>query len=63
MKHTLYQDPITHRFAVVRLPSRFIEGDTFVVPTSIQWFVRREDALATLSNLFDEDVPDGEYLH
>jgi hypothetical protein len=55
VKHTIYQDPITHRFAVVRLPSMFVEGDTITVPTTVQWFGTQEEALATLSSLFDED--------
>jgi hypothetical protein len=65
MKHTLYEHPVTHRFAVIRLPPRFIDGDSLVPPPSVQWFATREEALATLSNLFDqeEDVPDEDSLH
>jgi hypothetical protein len=55
VKHTIYQDPITHRFAVIRLPSTFIDGDRVTVPTTVQWFGTREEALATLSSLFDQD--------
>ena len=55
MKHTIYENPITHKFAVIRLPSRFIEGDTIQVPPSARWFRTREEALATLSDLFDQE--------
>ena len=55
MKHTLYEDPITHKFAVIRLPSRYIDGDKLHVPLATRWFTTREEALATLSELFDDD--------
>jgi hypothetical protein len=55
MKHTIYQHPITHRFALIRLPAMFFDGDKVPVPTSARWFGTREEALATLWNLFDED--------
>ena len=59
MKHTLYEHPVTHQFAMIRLPPRFIDSDRVVPPPAVQWFGTREDPLATLSNLFDqdEDVP------
>jgi len=55
MKHTLYEDPITHKFAVIRLPARFVDGDRVPVPRSARWFGTREEALATLSDLFNQD--------
>jgi len=65
MKHTLYEHPVTHQFAMIRLPPRFTDGDRVVLPPCVQWFATREEALATLSNLLDqeEDVPDEESLH
>jgi hypothetical protein len=63
MKHTLYEHPVTHQFAVFRLPSRFIDGDRVIPPPRVEWFGTREEALATLSTLFDqEDVPDEDCL-
>jgi hypothetical protein len=63
MKHALYEHPVTHQFAVVRLPPRFIDGDRVIPSSRVQWFGTREEALATLSNLFDqEDVPDEDCL-
>ena len=52
MRHGLYEDPITHKFAVIRLPSTFREGDEAPVPATPRWFETREEAVATL---FDED--------
>jgi hypothetical protein len=65
VKHTIYEDRITHKFAVIRLPARFVEGDTVPVPPSTRWFETREQALASLSDLFDqdEDVPVEGRLH
>jgi hypothetical protein len=55
MKHALYEDPVTHQFAVVRLPPRFVDGDRVIPPPRVQWFGTREEALATLSDLFDQE--------
>ena len=65
MKHTLYEHPVTHQFAMIRLPAKFIDGDSVVPPPAVQWFGTREEALATLSTLFDqdEDVPSEDCLH
>ena len=27
MKYTLYEDPVTHKFALVRLPDKFVDDD------------------------------------
>ena len=32
MKHTIYEDPVTHKFALLRLPIRFVEGDKLPEP-------------------------------
>ena len=55
MKHTLYEHPVTHQFAMIRLPPRFIDSDRVVPPPAVQWFGTREEALATLPKLFDQD--------
>ena len=65
MRHTLYEDPVTHKFAVIRLPWRHSEGDKVPIPRTARWFSTREEALATISDLFDQDE-DGhsdDYLH
>lgn len=55
MRHTLYEDPITRKFAVIRLPSRYVEGNELPIPPTARWFGTRDEALATLSHLFDQD--------
>ena len=55
MKHTLYEDPITHKFALVRIPPDHIEGDKLPIPPKVQWLDSREEAVATLRSLLDED--------
>lgn len=65
MKHVLYEHPVTRQFAIIRLPPRFIAGDRVVPPPAIQWFATREEALATLPDLFsqDENSTDETCLH
>jgi hypothetical protein len=53
VKHTLYEDPITHRFALIRLPEKFIEGDTLPMAPTVRWFASREEAIASLSELLN----------
>ena len=55
MRHALYEDPLTHKFAVIRLPLKFIDGDEVPIPPTARWFGTREEALATISDLFDQD--------
>lgn len=55
MRHTLYEDPVTHKFAMIRLPSKFVEGDKVPIPQTARWFGTREEALATIADLFDQD--------
>ena len=52
MRHGLYEDPITHKFAVIRLPSVFREDDEVPIPPATRWFETRDEAVATL---FAED--------
>jgi hypothetical protein len=65
MKHVIYEDRITHEFAVIRLPPGFVEGDKLPVPPSTRWFATRDEALATLASLFEqeEDAPPERHLH
>jgi len=62
MKHTLYEDPVTHKFALVRMPPKFVEGDRLPIPPTVQWFTTREGAVAALPGLFEiDDDQDEEY--
>jgi hypothetical protein len=53
MKHAIYEDRITLKFALVRLPDNFVEGDTLPILPTERWFDSREEALAALPELFD----------
>ena len=55
MKHTLYEDPRTHKFALIRLPDKFADGDALPIQPTDQWFSTREEALAALPELFKQD--------
>ena len=54
MKHTLYEDPVTHKFALIRLPERFADGDAVPILPTDRWFSTREEAVAALSELFNQ---------
>ena len=51
MKYTIYEDPITHRFGHLPLPSRFVEGDRLPPIVIERWFGSHEAAVAALSEL------------
>ena len=53
MKHVIYEDPISRKFALVRLPDRFIEGDKLPILSTERWFETHEDAVAALPELLD----------
>jgi hypothetical protein len=55
MKHAIYEDRITIKFALVRLPDNFVEGDTLSILPTERWFDSREEALAALPELFDRE--------
>lgn len=55
MKHAIYEDPITHRFALVRLPPGYFEGDKLPVVPDTRWFSTREEARAMLPDLLNQD--------
>jgi hypothetical protein len=55
MKHALYEHPVTHQFALIRLPKQFADGDTLSIPPSNHWFSTRQEAIAALPELFDQN--------
>ena len=59
MKHTIYEDPVTRKFALVRLPAKFAEGDKVPIPPTVRWLDTQEEVVAALPALFDEDEADG----
>jgi hypothetical protein len=58
MKYTIYEDPLTHKFALLPLPNRFVDGDTLPVALIDQWFGSREEAIAALPELLDREEGD-----
>jgi hypothetical protein len=53
MKHVIYEDPISRKFALIRLPDRFVEGDKLPIPPTERWFQTHEEAVAALPELLD----------
>ena len=55
MKHVMYEDPVTHKFALLLLPDKFREGDKLPLQPTDRWFDAREDGVAALSDLLDQE--------
>ena len=53
MKHTIYEDRVTHKFAIIRLPEKFAEGDKLPIPPTTRWFSTRAETLAALPDLLE----------
>jgi hypothetical protein len=58
MKYTIYEDPLTHKFALLPLPNRFVDGDTLPLAFIDQWFGSHEEAIAALPELLDREEGD-----
>ena len=59
MRYTIYEDPLTHRFAFVALPNGFVDGDKLPVAAIDRWFSSWADAIAALPDLLKREE-DGE---
>jgi len=55
MKYGIYEDPITHRFAHLPLPGRFVDGDELPAVVTDRWFESHDAAVAGLAELLDGD--------
>ena len=55
MKYTIYEDPLTHRFAFLPLPKRFADGDKLPAVDTDRWFGSREEAIAALPELLNRE--------
>ena len=53
MKYAIYEDSVAHRFALVRLPDKFIDGDKLPIPPTNWWFDSHEEAVAALPELLN----------
>ncbi len=55
MKYTIYEDPVTHKFALLRLPDKFVDGDRLPILPMDRWFDSRNEAVAALSELLNRE--------
>jgi hypothetical protein len=55
MKYTIYEDPLTHKFALLPLPSQFVEGDKLPIVATDRWFGSRVEAIAALPELLTRE--------
>ena len=60
MKYTIYQDQITHKYVLLQLPEKFVDGDRLPILPMDRWFDSREDAVAALSELFNRENESGD---
>jgi len=58
MKYTIYEDPITHQFAHLPLPKRYVDGDTLPSVLAARWFGSHADAIAALPELLNRNEDD-----
>jgi hypothetical protein len=56
MKYTIYEDPLTHMFALLPLPSKFVEGDKLPIVATDRWFGSRGEAIAALPELLTREA-------
>ena len=54
MKYT-YEDPVTHKYALLRLPDKFVDGDRLPIVPTDRWFASREEAVAALPELLNRE--------
>ena len=53
MKYAIYEDAVTHRFALIELPATFQDGDDVPIPPADRWFDSHDEALAALPDLLN----------
>jgi hypothetical protein len=58
MKYAIYEDPLTHKFALLALSSQFVDGDTPPIVDVDRWFSSREEVVAALPDLLNREEPD-----
>ncbi len=58
MKYAIYEDPVTHKFALLALSSQFVDGDTPPIVDVDRWFSSREEVVAALPDLLNREEPD-----
>jgi hypothetical protein len=58
MRHALYEDPVTRKFTLIRVPPTFAEGDELPMPPTVQWLDTRADVISALPVLFEVEEDD-----
>jgi hypothetical protein len=56
VKYAIYEDAVTHRFALIQLPPMFIDGDDVPILPEDRWFDSREEAVAALPDLLNLEM-------
>jgi hypothetical protein len=56
MKFAIYEDPVSRKFALVRLPNRFVCGSKLTVRPTDRWFDTHEEAVAALPELLNREA-------
>jgi len=56
MRYALYEHPVTHKFAQVRLPDKFVDDDKRLILPTERWFDNREEAIAALPELLNREA-------
>jgi hypothetical protein len=62
MKYALYEDPLTHKFAFLALPTLFVDGDTLLTVASDRWFESHAEAIAALPELLNREEGEPEMI-
>lgn len=55
MRYLIYEDAVTHKFALFPLPKQFVDGDPLPAIVADRWFDSHQEAIAALPELFDRD--------
>jgi hypothetical protein len=55
MKYTIYEDPVTLKFAWLPMPDKFVDGDKLPILPTERWFDSHEEAVAALPELFNRE--------
>jgi len=53
VKYAICEDPVTRRFALVRVPDKFVDGDELPILPTERSFDNREGAVAELPELLN----------
>jgi hypothetical protein len=56
VRYTLYEHPVTHKFALVHVPYNFADDDKLPILPTERWFDSREDAIAALPELLNRET-------